>query len=447
MLALTLGGTTEYLPETDRETAMERYWEACQTGDKSARLKVVPNPVDDDPDDPPPSGGGAAGTTPAGTVSVLAESRIQQQQSWLDMAGFSVPPPLFAPGTRVVPLGDRNFRLERQRVERLPLFRDAADSIAQAVIAEEREDLTIRLSDLTMDVDGQLEVGSQSLALTLPAFLQLGQLVGFGMGSRYLSKKCPPVLRADNVNYQLDAAAEKKDRELVLRTRLDSQGNRHAFAVVTPTYAPVDTDQVLMATAGDLSDAHTEARYDGTGVKATALFMPDHVVDFSAGDIFKAGVKIETDDTGKGRIRVTSVVFRNRCLNLIIIGEGTIETVSRVHRGDREAILTAVKDGVAQARDKVGDFLEAWGHARTIKFEDSAETLTRWVTSGKIKPPGANEKMTVEALLASYRKEPGDSLADLVNAVSRAAHETPSFGMDAREELERQAGQLVMVAR
>lgn len=55
--------------------------------------------------------------------------------------------------------------------------------------------------------------------------------------------------------------------------------------------------------------------YDGTGGRATALWMPDQVVDLVAGDLFKVGVRIQTDDTGRGRIRVAGVVWRNRCLN------------------------------------------------------------------------------------------------------------------------------------
>jgi predicted dehydrogenase len=51
---------------------------------------------------------------------------------------------------------------------------------------------------------------------------------------------------------------------------------------------------------------------------------------------------------------------------------------------------------------------------------------------------------TVEALLRSYKKEPGDSVADLLNAATRAAHEELMDDI-ARDVLERRAGALLPV--
>jgi len=178
--------------------------------------------------------------------------------------------------------------------------------------------------------------------------------------------------------------------------------------------------------------------------------MPDQVQDLAAGDIFKTGVRIETDDTGRGRIRVTGVAFRNMCLNLIIIEEGEVETVNLVHRGDPDRILEVVRGGVAQARAKVSAFLEAWGYARTVKV-DVEEVLKQLVLERKIQVKGvrsAEERdAVVEVLLTAWRAEPGNTLADAANAVSRAAHEHPLWDVAVREELERQAARLVLVPR
>lgn len=205
---------------------------------------------------------------------------------------------------------------------------------------------------------------------------------------------------------------------------------------------------MLALLGDDLADAHTETLYDGTGIQATALFMPDQVVDLAAGDVFKVGVRIETDDTGRGRIRVTAVAFRNRCLNLLIIGEGTVETVSQVHRGSTDRMRAVLEDGVARARASIAPFLEAWGHARAVKALQPRETFEEWLRGGKLPLPGPRtdegRRTYLDELLASFRKEPGDSLADLVNALSRAAHEVPAWPQTFREDLERQAGRLVM---
>ena len=175
--------------------------------------------------------------------------------------------------------------------------------------------------------------------------------------------------------------------------------------------------------------------------------MPDQVVDIAAGDIFKVGVRIQADDSGKGRIKIAGVVFRNRCLNLIVIGEGTVETVSLVHRGDPARILALLKEGAEAARGKVGVFLEAWGHARTVKI-DPVKTIRSWIEEKKVTVAGERKTdALMEIFLGAWQKEPGDTLADAVNAVSRAAHEHPLWSFNIREELERQAAQLVYVRR
>ena len=437
-LALTIESKTEYLEEADRESAMKRYWNACHAGDATAKLVLVENPPEPDPEPPTPP------PAAPGAISPRAQLRIAEQEAWLTKAGFVMAPPLYAPGTRVLRLGDDNFRLERQRVENMPLFPDAANAIRGKIGNEVRQDVTLKLRDLAMTEDGGLVVNDAVVALETGAFFQLATLAGFGIGGRYLADCCSTKLRAENVNRQVEL---RKNRDVVLRTRLGAAGRRSVFATVTPTYAAVDTDQVLGAVTPYLTDAHTEMVYDGTGLKATALFMPDQVVDLAAGDIFKVGVRIETDDTGRGRIRVSGVAWRNRCLNLLIIGEGEVETVSAVHKGDPERILALVTDGVAKAREKVADFLGAWGYARTVKV-DIQETLKAWVEDKKLGPISPKDRdKAVEELLSAWNHEPGDTLADAVSAVTRSAHESPWWPVNRRDELERRAASLVLVPR
>lgn len=433
MLALTINGSTEHVGEDQVDDATKRYWEARQAGDRTARLvrlEGAPKPPDDEPDPPP---------TAPGAISVIATERYDRQEEWLKDAGFQMAPPIFAPGTRVLPLGDENFKIERQRVDDMPLYADAAAQVIREISGERRTDLRVALGELHMGIDGTLMVKGEELGLELDAFQQLAIAGGFGTGVKYLSTICPARLRAINVNHQV----EGRRREVVLRVR-EIRGTRSVYAVVTPTYAVVDTDHVLQEVMDDLRDAHAEMVYDGTGVKATALFMPDQIVDLAAGDVFKVGVRVETDDTGRGRVRVTAVAFRNRCLNLLVIGEGSVETVSAVHKGDREKILTTVKEGVQKARDAVGAFLESWGHARQVKV-DVVALLKSLVEEKKISARGAKERdQVVGVLLAAYEKEPGDTLADAANALTRAAHEADGFGSDWTEEVQRLAARVLV---
>ncbi|MBI4438209.1 hypothetical protein HY631_04625 [Candidatus Uhrbacteria bacterium] len=460
-LALTINGETEQIEETDdtRQQAMRRYWQAKQRGDATARLVRLEDldaandpiacPPDDD-DDPPPAAPARVlplpdSTVQGGTVSEIARSRIRLQDKWLDEAGFALAPPIYAPGTRVLPVGDANFRTERRRVEALPPFPGAASAIVAAIREERRCDLPLALHHLSMTEKGTLMAGDQEFALEHGAFLQLALQAGFGMGARYLSERCDAPLRAQNVNAQLEKLPGKT---VVLRTRVSEPGApASTFAVVSPRYAPCDADEVLTAVTPSLMDARAEVVYDGSGVRATALFMPDRVVDLAAGDIFKVGVRVAAEDTGRGRVRIAAVAWRNRCLNLLVIDEGEVETVSEVHRGNGARILAAVKDGVEAARAKVSRFLDAWGHARSVRV-DPEQVLREWVEHKRVGTGSERTRdVVVEALLTAWHKEPGDTLADAVNAVSRAAHEEPTFGLDFRELLERQAARLVLVPR
>lgn len=431
MLALTINGNTEVIDDNETDAALFRYWKARQGGDQTAKLKRI------DPSQAP--------VVAPGKVSELAAHRVKKQEELARAAGFELPPPLFMPGTRVLPLGDDNFRTERRRVKEMPHFEHAAARVIETIASESREDLEVPLTALTMREDGKLTWEGTSLGLGRDAFRQLGVLGGFGSGIRYLTDHCHPELRAHNVNDQLTRA---EDRSIVLRTRQGRSGHRQVYAVVTKTYATVDADRVLQAVAPHLDGAHAEIAYDGSSVRATALWMPDEVVDLAAGDVFKAGVRVETDDTGQGRLRVSGVLWRNLCLNLIIVGEGHVETLSRVHRGDPSRILDDLGKGIEGARAAVGDFLEAWGHARQTRT-DVPKLLEDWVRTRKLQVPGvrsaAERDAVVESLLQSWTKEPGDTVADAVNAVTRAAHENPMWGIDIREELERQASRLVLL--
>jgi hypothetical protein len=441
MLLLTIAGQTETIEETEalRAEAMRRLFAAKQAGDTTAQLRR------DDVQTTPQE------VTPAGQVSQVAVERIQRDEAAAVRAGFAMRPPVYAPGTRVLPLGDDNLRLERVRVERMPQFADSAGQASAAVAAEQRIDATVDAATLRMMPDGFLSVPWQGaryrVGIEADAWSQFCERGGFGIGARYLADLCSTRLRSDAVNEHL---AGRTDR-LVLRTRRAQDGaGRSVFATVTPKYTAVDTDVVLGSVVPLLADARTELRYDGTGAKATALWMPDRVVDLAAGDVFKAGVRISTDDTGRGKIRISAVLFRNLCLNLIIIDEAEVETFASVHRGARERILAGVQTGITSALGKIDHFLTAWGKARATPVSSVKETLARWVKDRVLVVPGRSQDdrdQAVEAMLRAWRKEPGNTLADAVNAVTRAAHENPMWGVDWQEEIERQASRLILLPR
>jgi len=121
--------------------------------------------------------------------------------------------------------------------------------------------------------------------------------------------------------------------------------------------------------------------------------------------------------------------------------------VSQVHRGSREKILASVYKGLSSAREKLQFFLDAWGVARKTPVR-SEETIRQWlIEKNALKLSEKERDRVVASVLAAWHKEPGDTLADCANAVSRAAHEDPFATMDFREEMERLSARMVLVPR
>tara|TARA_E500000318_G_scaffold90403_1_gene88317 strand:- start:893 stop:1315 length:423 start_codon:yes stop_codon:yes gene_type:complete len=82
------------------------------------------------------------------------------------------------------------------------------------------------------------------------------------------------------------------------------------------------------------------------------------------------------------------------------------------------------------------------GSRSADKVEDVPSALRALVVAGEVDHGTARDAL-VEHLLASYAAEPGTgTVADVINAVTRAAHERLVDGCK-RDTLERQAGALV----
>jgi hypothetical protein len=78
------------------------------------------------------------------------------------------------------------------------------------------------------------------------------------------------------------------------------------------------------------------------------------------------------------------------------------------------------------------------------EYKDVYTAINALLDAGRIDGMTATNA-TVQALLASRNAERGnESLADVINIITRAAHEG-KFGIDKQEKIERAAGELVPV--
>jgi hypothetical protein len=409
---------------------------------------------------------------PGVDVDPEAERRIKAAEAFLSARGFAPPPPWYAAGTEMLPEGRATFRGLARRHEEQPAFRDAAGAVIGQIKAERRSD--VQLGDaraLRLLPDGTLTRGKAPIALE-PLALK-GLISRFPKafpGAWSFLSLLDPAARAEAVNAQLSRLGEWYDddgRNLRLRLR-NLDGRWQAFAAVSPSYMPMDADKVLGAYVETLDglglpDPRGVVAYNGetTDVTIRATWHAPQSFRPSVGDVFESGIVGRSNDAGGGAHTGGNTFVRVRCINCTTLDFGD-DAFRRVHKGSRTQDLTAVglrriQQDVAGLVNQSGEaaryFLDSWGVLRETsirdvsiggkKHADPKDALRALVKSGELDADVARDTM-VEALLRGYDAEPGDTLADVFNAVTRAAHEGLLDEIQ-RWRVERAAGALLPV--
>ena len=412
------------------------------------------------------------GTT--GEVLQSTADRIARQEEHMSKFGIKLPPPVFAPGSLTDSgTASEMFHISHVEHTRKPLVTDTLTAIQEAVRAEKRMDMVINPATLRMANDGRVyrENGRRN-ADGSPVTLALEP-----NGLRQLCARLPeqfpragdflmaldPKDRAEAFNAQIRKA--NADMELKTRTRFLGGTDRSVYAFVGKSYAAFDADRIagtLLTPFQDLQEEYGDAgaprgaglyRADDSSLRVDAIWHADTIVDAGAGDVFKVGLRFRSSDSGGGSIKADLIAWRNRCLNFIVIGQGGVEILRRTHRGSIDDVTVDLTAATEKAREFVKGFAQDWGLLRKTKidriklwgeeYDSVPEALKAMVDSGRIDGVTANAVAT-EALLSAWTQEAGNSLADLINAVTRYAH-TAKIGIDRQEKVERAAGDLIPV--
>jgi hypothetical protein len=401
-------------------------------------------------------------------------------------AGFATEQPIFTRGTRVNDLGVSNARAARVEYDAMPGLDLACDDLVATVRAEDRRDMTVPRHEVLMDSSGRLVLpGDRRAPVEETAFRQLCARLGFG-GDLV---KCWPKLRAANFNAwqralrgEADAevtawllaegrAMGNKDETIVLRTRKTPEGPRGVFGVVTERYTPFDAD--LLAEAVKLAlppDAKCRVTYDGTRAKLEVSFhttvRPD---DFVAGEFFRAGITIRTDDTGGGSLVGDSWLEMNKCLNLLIIAHNAQPIFRLRHMGEVRVLARKIREGIAKGEKSLAHFLGAWGYAKRddlraaalargelvegMTMSEAFSALANGVIERELVPVRGQRKEVLRELLDMWKHDtssdgPGVGTvtrSGLVNSFTRWAHEVNQDAFFAGE-VERSASALLWPA-
>jgi hypothetical protein len=390
--------------------------------------------------------------TRGGTVAQDARARVEGDYAYLSSLGMAQRPPFYAAGSVIVEVGRANLVQSYLAHQDMPRTVDALTTVGAMVAAEQREDVTSRGAVLRMSGDGA--IGSMALDRE---YVQEDQAFG-----QLVSLHASELPRAGAVMSLLSAETRARvwnervqaGRDITLRTRVSGpMAPRAVFAAVSPGYTALDADAVadiarralLSLPEGSTARGTVEYNPERATLRFEGLFHADNVSNLSAGDVFKAGFWAESNDAGSGAIRGGLAVDRNLCLNLIRLDHPRLGMFRIVHRGDRATMVARFAQGIRDASAALTPFLRRWGVLRSAPVaslfdspsaaaevnvrailselaglpDDTLPILRKGALPEGVSVDGIARDVAVETLLGAWRHEPGDTLADVVNAVTR----------------------------
>lgn len=374
--------------------------------------------------------------------------RVETEEDIAVKAGFALQAPIYALGTPVNEVGEENYRASRRDFEKLPAFkRLVKDALAQ-IENEKRADGHGKLSDLKMVQDGTIEVPNQRAPLHISkrAFEQMLYRAGMPKGSASYLENCAPALRSTNMNEWL----RRSDDSILLRTRKSASGGREIYATLSDhRYHKYDIDRLANALVESIpTGARGEFIYDGSRYQLKAHFHSDiQPKSAVAGEIFRASVIVDSADDGSCALRVRAAVTRNLCRNLIILHTAKKEEQATHLDADLE---TKIPEMIKGACERVSGFAERWTQATRERIAEEAAGMydatpifERLIDEGLVEAPNVSDDDLLARLVRAFSEEPGGTRADVLNAITRAAHEETWANPWASSDLEEQAGKLL----
>lgn len=351
------------------------------------------------------------------------------------LLGIDTGTTFFPHGTELNGLGAKLARRDRTEFLRLPALEEGMDRLRAAVQAEERADHWVDLGGISVDYLGRVvcERDERTPDCIIPRLVPSEG--GWQRLAAFAPEDVPAGLRT-NVNAW---AGRRRGAEVRVRTRnvVAAGGGRELYAVVSPRYVPYDVDAIAADVAELLpADARVRVRYDRQRTRIDAVLAnPHHFPDSSGsatvGEAHRLTLRIRTADDGTGGFSLTWAAERIRCINLTLLrGKATVFRA----RHTRDDLAEVVREALAAQGHVAEAFAATWRSAWTSYYADQIgggrrlpglEALRRIAFHGSVRLPGLTKVETWEALRAAWEVEPGDSVAAVHNAITRAAHAAP----------------------
>ncbi len=322
-----------------------------------------------------------------------------------------------------------------------PLITEACESFIEEIKAEKREDVDLIMADLRVNDFGMLvkKDGSEIAE-------GLDYLKTRPQAWQQLTRQAPDKVHRhlkSNVNSWL----HRKQATLVGRTFKPAEDTRDLFSLVSQRYAVHDADEIAAEIALRMPEgARGDIQYQGDGGRFEINAALGRPFDID-GDIHQIIISTRSADNGTLGQSVFFKAHRLKCTNGIYVAQKALISNTR-HMGDRNTLREQFSKGLAMAADAMESFKTLWSNARAAKFLcartgetlNGPEALARLAVHKLLAVPHIRPKSLLERLNGAWEKEPGDSVADVINAATRTAHESLDdfrskwFGNDLEEQ-------------
>lgn len=344
--------------------------------------------------------------------------------------------------------------VQRQQAEKRDFLTPTSELSMAVQPALTNPDVVAKPGDLAMDLrmpDGRRE----RFALTRHAHNQIAERLREKLAARperfgatyHALREQHPDLLAGLVTELWHRGGERR----LVRT-LDGQ----ARALLSDRYRTIDHDVVLETALRAFQQTGAEIAVVSSEVTERKLYLkivfPKVEGEIKLGDTVQAGCVLSNSEIGEGSVSLSPLVYRLVCLNGMIAGDkltqyhvgkpnagwGEIQLQADTVRADNTAFLLKLRDAITTAMSQV----------------NFNRLVARLQTSTNLPIVGAPQKaVEVTRVRFGLTEGEGDSVLEhlirggdlsawgLSNAITRAAHDVPSY--DRATELEALGGKVI----
>ena len=286
---------------------------------------------------------------------------------------------------------------------------------------ERFHDTLVPSRELKVADDGRLLVGGEAHRLQPRALDQLAARLK--VPASYL-RRCPTDLQAHNLNRWLGQLHS------TVLVRFDSQSVR---ALLSDRYQPVSNLEMVRSMLRAVPE-DTPVRYELTG----SLFVAQVLTPGYRQRGIHGGMNIVNSETGHAVVRLSALLFRTICLNGLIMGDQEV-SLRRRHTHDAQKTLEELTGMAELAWGRVAGFPGRLEGTRTIRIAEPEPVFDKIAERYGLGPPQRR------AIGEAFQVEPGLSLFEVINAVTRAAN-FERLPLEERTELQEVGGRILQLA-